>query len=111
MGTMTADDFRRLALSLPDAMEGSHHGNPDFRVGGKIFATLAYERQGFGVVLVSPEEQKALISAAPGTFLPVVGEWGRNGATRVRLVDADTEEVASALQSAWTKRAPKRRTS
>ena len=106
---MTADDFRRLALSLPGATEGSHHGNADFRVGGKIFATLAYEKQGFGVVLVGPEDQKTLIAGAPGTFLPVVGEWGRKGATRVRLADADVEEVASALQSAWQKRAPKRK--
>ena len=94
---------------MPEATEGSHHGSADFRVGGKIFATLAYEKQGFGVVLVGPEEQKALIAAAPGTFLRVVGAWGRNGATRVRLADADMEEVASALQSAWQKRAPRRR--
>jgi hypothetical protein len=101
---MTADDFRRLALSLPDAVEGSHHGNPDFRVDGKVFATLAYEKQGFGVVLVGPEEQRALITAAPWVFLPVVGEWGRKGATRVRLADAPEATVEDALRTAWRKR-------
>ena len=109
MVSMTAEDFRLIALSLSDAVEGSHHGNADFRVGGRIFATLAYERQGFGVVMVTPEEQKGMIADAPDVFLPVVGEWGRKGATRVRLANASREVVEGAMRSAWSKRVPKRR--
>jgi hypothetical protein len=108
MVVMTAADFRRIALSLPDVTEGSHHGNADFRVGGKIFATLAYEKEGFGVVLVSPEEQKGMIADAPEMFVPVVGAWGRNGATKVRLAKVTPVVIEGALRSAWRKRAPRR---
>jgi hypothetical protein len=104
---MTADDFRRLALSLPDTAEGSHHGNADFRVGGKIFATLAYQDQGFGVLLLSPDEQQGMVSDAPECFSPVPGGWGRQGSTRVLLSSVTEEVLAGALRTAWLRRKPK----
>jgi hypothetical protein len=82
---VTAKDYRRIALSLPGASEGSHQGHPDFRVGGKIFCTLAYEKEGYGVLKLSPEEQAGLVEDVPEVFSPVPGGWGRGGATRVRL--------------------------
>ncbi|HYL61557.1 MAG TPA: MmcQ/YjbR family DNA-binding protein, partial [Candidatus Methylomirabilis sp.] len=82
---MTTADFRRLALSLPEAIEGSHFGSADFRVGGRIFATLALEKEGCGVLLLTPEQQEGMVEDAPEIFSPVPGGWGRHGATRVRL--------------------------
>ena len=70
---MTAKDYRQIALSLPGASEGSHQGHPDFRVGGKIFCTLAYEKEGFGVLMLSPEQQAGLVEDAPEVFSPVPG--------------------------------------
>ena len=82
---MTQDGFRRLALSLPEATEVGHMGHPDFRVRGKIFATLGYPDGGFGMLKLTPEQQEALISAEPLVFSPIKGAWGRGGATNVRL--------------------------
>ena len=82
---MTVSDFRRIALNLEGAEEGSHMGAADFRVGGRIFATLASERQGFGNLMLNLEQQAAFIADQPDMFLPVAGTWGRNGATHVRL--------------------------
>jgi hypothetical protein len=73
---MTANDFRELALGIDDAEEGAHMGAADFRVGGRIFATLAHEHLGFGNLMLSPELQQSLIAEAPGVFLPVSGGWG-----------------------------------
>ena len=86
---MTPDDFRRLALSLPDAVESAHHGHPDFRVGDRIFATLGWRDPAFGVVLLSPDEQAILVSAEPAIFTPVPGGWGRKGSTLFALAHAD----------------------
>src|SRR5258708_14816591 len=80
--TMTAADFRRIALSLPEAVEGAHMGHADFRVGGKIFATLAYEKEGYGVLLLTPDEQAGMVTDEPRIFSPVTGGWGRQGSTR-----------------------------
>jgi len=105
---MTAAGFRKLALKLPEAMEGSHFNNPDFRVGGKIFATLALEKDGFGVLLLTPEEQAGMIADAPDLFSPVPGGWGLKGATRVRLAKVAPDILEGALRTAWRRRAPKR---
>src|SRR5215472_16738888 len=77
--TMTGADFRRIALSMPDATEGAHFGNADFRVRGKIFATLSLEKHGFGVLLLSPEQQTGMVDDEPEIFSPVPGGWGLKG--------------------------------
>ncbi|MEO8596985.1 MAG: MmcQ/YjbR family DNA-binding protein [Candidatus Solibacter sp.] len=105
---MTAADFRRLALSLPEAEERAHFGNPDFRVGGKIFATLGLEKQGFGVLLLSPEEQAGMVQDEPAIFSPVPGGWGLKGSTRVSLAHVSPGILEAALRAAWRRRAPKR---
>src|ERR1700687_2631186 len=101
---MTGADFRRIALSMPDAVEGAHFGNADFRVGGKIFATLALEKQGFGVLLLSPEQQAGMVEDAPEVFSPVPGGWGRNGSTRVLLSKVAPDVLEGALRAAWQNR-------
>ncbi len=98
---MTADDFRRIALSLEGAEEGSHMGSPDFRVGGRIFATLAAQKHGYGNLMLTPELQADFVGELPEVFLPVPGGWGRMGATHVRLSAATPEIVEGALRTAW----------
>ena len=98
---LTAKDFRRIALSLEGAEEGSHMGHPDFRVGGRIFATLAAVENGFGNLMLDPEQQKAFVDELPEIFLPIPGGWGRNGATHIRLAAATEDVVHGALQVAW----------
>jgi hypothetical protein len=98
---MTAADFLRIALSLPDAAEGSHFNHADFRAGGKIFATLGLEREGFGVLLLTPEQQAGMVEDAPEIFSPVPGGWGRQGSTRVRLANVTPDILEAALQAAW----------
>jgi hypothetical protein len=104
---MNAGDFRRLALSLEGAEEGSHFGAADFRVGGRIFATLAAEKQGFGNLMLTPEQQAAFVAEAPEMFLPIPGGWGRNGATHVRLAAAHEDVLLGALRTAWKLRVEK----
>ena len=89
---MDTEDFRRIALSLEGAEESSHMGAPDFRVGGRIFATLASQSQGFGNLMITPEQQAAFVAELPDLFLPVAGGWGRMGITHIRLATA-TEDV------------------
>jgi hypothetical protein len=101
---MTANDFRELALGFDDAEEGAHMGAADFRVGGRIFATLAHENLGFGNLMLSPELQQSLIDEAPDVFLPVSGGWGRQGATHIRLAGANPEQLLKGLQLAWNLR-------
>ena len=105
---MTASDFRRLALELPEATEGSHMGHPDFRVGGKIFATLGHPNETLGMVKLSPEQQFDFVQVWPLVFEPVPGGWGRGGATHVRLSKASKTAVRKALMAAWRNRAPKK---
>ncbi len=102
---MTASDFRRLALSLPDTVEGSHFGNADFRVGGKIFATLSLQREGYGVLLLSPVEQAGMVEDAPDLFSPVPGGWGKKGSTRVLLSKVPPDILEAALKMAWQRKA------
>lgn len=103
---MTADGFRRLALDQPEARELGHMGHPDFRVRGKIFATLGYPDPGFGMVKLTPEQQEAFASAEPAVFAAIKGAWGRQGATSVRLAAAKTKSLRVALATAWRNVAP-----
>ncbi|HTE04087.1 MAG TPA: MmcQ/YjbR family DNA-binding protein [bacterium] len=105
---MTAREFRSLALCLPSASEAAHMGHPDFRVAGRIFATLGYPRSGWGMVKLTPEQQELFVRAQPRAFAPVKGTWGRAGATNVRLHAAKKAAVREALTIAWHNRAPKR---
>ncbi|SRR5258708_2324899 len=98
---MNADDFRRLALSLDGAEEASHMGAPDFRVGGRIFATLAAQNQGYGNLMLTPQQQATFVEDLPGVFLPIAGGWGRMGATHIRLSAATEDVLAGALHAAW----------
>jgi hypothetical protein len=104
---MNAKDFRRIALSLEGAEEGSHHGQPDFRVDGKIFATLAAEKQGYGNLMLTPEQQAAFVEELPEVFLPIHGGWGKNGATHVRLAVVTEDVLEGALRTAWKLRVDK----
>jgi hypothetical protein len=104
---MTVEGFRRLALVLPEAVEAAHGGHPDFRVGGKIFATLGDPDESWGVVKLAPEDQEMRLSE-PEVFVPVRGAWGRRGWTRIRLKSADETTLRSALLAAWRNTAPKR---
>ena len=101
---MTEADFRRLALSLPDTAEGVHFQVADFRVGGKIFATLAYKREGCGVLLLTPEQQAGMMEDAPDIFLTVPNKWGERGATLVRLSKVTPDVLEGALRTAWSNR-------
>jgi hypothetical protein len=98
---MTPAAFRKLALSLEGAAEGAHGGHPDFRAGGKVFATLGYPGPEWGMVKLAPEHQQMLVSSEPRMFVPVKGTWGLRGATSVRLAAADARTTRSALTMAW----------
>jgi hypothetical protein len=104
---MTAADFRRIALSFQGAEESSHMVAPDFRVGGRIFATLASQSQGFGNLMLTPEQQAAFVEEQPGVFLPIHGGWGRNGATHIRLAAVNEDLLTGALRTAWKLRVEK----
>ena len=105
---MTAGDFRKLALSFPDAIESAHMRHPDFRVRGKIFATLGYPGKGWAVVKLTPDEQKRFIQSDPKVFQPVKGSWGRRGNANVYLPAAKIAIVREAVAAAWRNTAPKR---
>src|SRR5271170_3703822 len=104
---MEIADFRRIALSLEGVEESSHMGSPDFRVGGRIFATLASQSQGYGNLMLTPEQQAAFVAELPGVFVPIAGGWGRNGATHIRLAAANADVLAGALRTAWKLRLDK----
>ena len=97
---MTTDEFRKMALEIPGAIEQSHMNHPDFRVEGKIFATLGAPDKNWGMVKLTPEQQRALIEKAPGVFKPCSGAWGRQGATNVYLATANASIVRVALDHA-----------
>ena len=105
---MNAEEFRKMALSLPETVEAAHMGHPDFRVGGKIFATLSPPGQGWAMVKLSPEQQESYVQTDPEVFTPFNGAWGRDGATKVLLRAAKKSTLRSALVFAWRNRAPKR---
>lgn len=106
---MTPHDFKRLALSFEGAEEGSHMGAVDFRVGGRIFATLASVTLGYGNLMLSLEQQGEFVAERPDLFLPVAGGWGRMGITHVRLEQCPEEILAGALRTAWKLRVEKNR--
>ena len=105
---MTAREFRKIALALPEAEERSHMDHPDFRVAGKIFATLGYPDKTRGMVKLSPEDQHYFSKDYPDAFVPVKGAWGRRGATSVHLKAAKKDALLKAIQAAWRNTAPKR---
>jgi len=105
---MTANDFRKLALGLADVIESAHMDHPDFRVGGKIFATLGYPDASWAMVSLRPVDQDLFIQADPLAFVPVKGAWGRQGGTTIYLPVAKTNIVREALTAAWHNTAPKR---
>jgi len=104
---MTADAFRRLTLNLPESVEGSHMGHPDFRVAGKIFATLG-PGEVWGMLKLTPKQQTELVAGHPKAFEPFNGAWGRRGCTKVLLKSATKAAVAPALVAAWANTAPKK---
>jgi hypothetical protein len=105
---MTPDDFRKLALSLPEATESAHMRHPDFRVGGRIFATLAYPDEDSAVVKLRLDEQERFVRDNPEVFRPVKGAWGRQGSTSIYLPAAKPDVVREAVTAAWRNTAPKR---
>jgi hypothetical protein len=107
---MTPDGFRKLALSLPETEERQHMDHPDFRVAGKIFATLGYPDRTRGMVKLTPEDQHNFSADYPKVFTPVKGAWGRRGATTVELKSASKDVMARAIAAAWRNSAPKRLT-
>ena len=104
---MTAADFRRIALSLEGAEEGSHMGAVDFRVGGRIFATLASQKQGYGNLMLTSEVQAEFVAEQPDLFVPIAGGWGRMGATHIVLAAANEDLLTGALRTAWRLRVEK----
>jgi hypothetical protein len=91
------DRFRGIACGLPDAVESAHMGNPDFRVGGRIFATLSGQARGRGVLKLTPEQQAEFVAELPEVFEPVEGGWGRMGMTFLVLDRADEATMQGAL--------------
>jgi len=104
---MTAADFRRIARGLDGVQEYSHAGLPAFRVGGRKFASLASQAEGYGNLMLTLEEQAAFVEEAPQIFLPIPGGWGRMGHTHIRLSAASEEILTGALQTAWKLRVEK----
>lgn len=98
---MTPAGFRKIALSLQGAVESAHGGHPDFRAGGKVFATMGYPDAAHAMVKLTPDQQRLLCDAEPAIFVPVKGGWGLRGATNVRLPAADATTARSALSMAW----------
>src|ERR1700685_285544 len=104
---MTPSDFRRIALSFEGAEERSHMGAADFRVGGRIFATLASVKLGYGNLMLTPEIQAGFLADAPGIFLPIAGGWGRMGMTHIRLREATEDILTGTLHTAYKLRIDK----
>jgi hypothetical protein len=104
---MSTDDFRKIALEIPSAVERSHIHHPDFRVAGKIFASLCVPDENWGMVKLTPEQQRAFIGKAPKVFKPCSGAWGRQGYTNVYLAAAKASSVRGALDVAAKNVAPR----
>ncbi|MGN6519046.1 MAG: MmcQ/YjbR family DNA-binding protein [Dokdonella sp.] len=110
MPGLRPDDFRRLALDLPDAFEGAHMGHADFRVGKRIFATLGAPDAHWGMVKLAPEQQELFMRVDPAAFTPAKGAWGRQGCTLVRLDAVRADLLHDALCAAWRNVGQPRRT-
>lgn len=104
---MNVADFRRIALSLPGAEASSHMGQADFRVDGRIFATLASAKHGYGNLMLTLEQQTAFVEELPEVFLPIPGGWGSMGMTHIRLAEASEDVLYGALHTAWKLRVEK----
>jgi hypothetical protein len=104
---MTPKDFRRIALSLEGVEEIQHAGLPAFRTGGGRFASLASQAQGYGNLVLTPEQQAVFAEEAPEIFLPIPGGFGRMGHTHIRLAAANEEQLTGALRTAWKLRREK----
>jgi hypothetical protein len=102
----TPSDFRQIALSLPETAQRKHMNHPDFRVAGKIFATLAYPNKQFAMVKLTPLQQEDFVQSHPAAFKPVTGAWGRKGCTSVLLARADKRTLKEAILAAWRNHAP-----
>jgi len=98
---LNAQGFRRIALSMPEASEGSHLGHPDFRVRGKIFATLGFPNDTRAMVKLLPEQQAEFVHDYPEVFSPASGKWGLNGATSIHLPKTRKAELSRAVEAAW----------
>lgn len=105
---MTVAEFRKIALSLPEVEQRAHMGHPDFRVGGKIFATLGYPDKSWGMLKLFPDQQAALMKVEPKAFVPAKGAWGRKGATCVQLKYARKISLGKAMRAAWQNTAPRK---
>jgi hypothetical protein len=103
---LSPKDFRRIALGMEDAIEGAHMGHPDFRVNGRIFATLHHDRQ-WGMVKLTPDQQQKFVREHPTTFVPENGAWGRGGCTAVRLDAVGEDTLGEAMTLAWQNTARK----
>jgi hypothetical protein len=97
---MTPAAFAKLALALDGATQGAHGGHPDFRAGGKVFATMGYPDKAWAMVKLTPDQQEMLCAAEPAMFRPVKGGWGLRGATNLSLAEADARTARSALAMA-----------
>ena len=104
---MTADEFREIALSFPETEERSHMNHPDFRFGGKIFATLGPDLD-WGMAKLTPEQQQVYLRTEQTSFKPAAGAWGTGGATIITLAHADETAVRQALSAAWNNLALKK---
>jgi hypothetical protein len=104
---MLSKHFRRIALGMTGAIEGAHMGHPDFRANGRIFATL-HADDVFGMVKLTPDQQRRFIQEHPAAFTPENGAWGRQGCTRVRLEAVDAETLGEAMTLAWQNTASKK---
>ena len=98
---MTENNFRTLALGFPGAIESAHMNHPDFRVEGRIFATLSFPDKSWGMVKLTPGQQRSFIKEAPDVFRPCNGVWGQRGATNVHLASATPPVLRAALDAAW----------
>jgi hypothetical protein len=104
---MTAADFRRIALTLEGVEEYSHAGLPAFRVGGRKFASLASQANGYGNLMLTLEQQAAFVEETPDIFLPIPGGFGKMGHTHIRLAAASEDVLMGALRTAWKLRVDK----
>ncbi|WFU74482.1 MmcQ/YjbR family DNA-binding protein [Bradyrhizobium sp. CB2312] len=104
---MSKARFRKAALALPGVIEGAHHGHADFRAGKRVFATLGYPDDTWGMVKLTPDQQAVLVDAEPEMFRPVPGAWSKSGSTNVKLAKIDPVTLRSALVMAWRNVAPK----
>lgn len=104
---VTPAQFRRIALAFPETIESMHQNHPDFRVRGKVFATLGYPDKKWGMVKLTPDQQEIFVADEPSVFVPAAGVWGRQGSTTVLLKAAKQATLRRAILAGWLNAAPK----